>query len=140
MHATPKWYLPVAILALLWNLVGCWAYLQDVMVTPEDVARMSADLQALRAARPMWSVAATAVGVWAGAAGCIGLILRRRWAVPLLIASLLGVILQDISLFALGRSVAHMAQSVYILQGMVLAISIALVVFGRRAAARDWIG
>ena len=59
---------------------------------------------------------------------------------PLLIASLIGVILQDISLFALGRSVAHMAQSVYILQGMVLAISIALVVFGRRAAARDWIG
>ena len=140
MHAIPKWYLPVTIIALLWNLVGCWAYLQDVMVTPEDVARMSADLQALRAARPMWSVAATAIGVWAGAAGCIGLILRRRWAVPLLVASLIGVIVQDISLFVLGRSVGQMAQSVYILQGMVLVISIALVLFGRKASTRGWIG
>src|SRR4051794_3693982 len=26
MTTTPKWYVPVAILALLWNLFGCWAY------------------------------------------------------------------------------------------------------------------
>lgn len=40
MTATPRWYLPVTILALLWNLFGCFAYLSDVMLKPEDVAQM----------------------------------------------------------------------------------------------------
>ena len=59
----PKWFLPVAIAALLWNLLGCAAYLSNVMLTPEAVARMSAAQQAMYAARPAWSVAATAIAV-----------------------------------------------------------------------------
>ena len=139
MTATPKWYLPVAILALLWNLIGCWAYLQDVMVTPEQLAKMSADLQALRAARPMWSVAATAVAVWGGALGCLGLILRKRWATPLLIASLVGCIVQDLSFFMMSRTTGGMATSVVGLQGMVLVIAIALVMLARKADRNGWL-
>jgi len=41
MNTTPKWFVPVAVVALLWNLIGCWAYLQDVMVTPEQLAKMT---------------------------------------------------------------------------------------------------
>jgi hypothetical protein len=65
MEQAPKWFGPVASAALLWNLLGCAAYLSDVMLTPEDVATMSAAQQALYAARPAWSVAATARG-WTG--------------------------------------------------------------------------
>ena len=107
MEQPPKWFLPVAIAALLWNLLGCAAYLSDVMLTPEDIAKMTADQQALYAARPSWSVAATAIAVWGGAAGCLGLIMRKRWALPLLIASLAGVIVQDVSLFGLSGAAAQ---------------------------------
>jgi hypothetical protein len=139
MTTTPKWFLPVAALALLWNLVGCWAYLQDVRVSPEELAKMSADLQALRAARPMWSVAATAIAVWGGALGCLGLILRKRWAVPLLVASLAGCIVQDLSFFLLAQSHGGLGAQVIGLQGMVLAIAAALVLLGRKASARGWL-
>ncbi len=61
METVPRWYLPVTIVALLWNLLGCLAYLSDVTATPEDVARMSAAQQALYAARPSGAVAATVV-------------------------------------------------------------------------------
>jgi hypothetical protein len=138
MNPTPRWFVPVAIAALVWNLIGCFAYLSDVMLTPEDVAKMTADQQALRAARPSWSVAASAVGVWAGALGCLGLVLRRRWATPLLVASLAGVILQDVSLLALSGQ-APVPALAFVLQGLVLAISIGLVVLARRAAARGWL-
>ena len=30
MNPAPRWYLPVAIVALAWNLLGCLAYLADV--------------------------------------------------------------------------------------------------------------
>lgn len=133
----PKWFLPVGILALLWNLLGCMAYLSDVMLTPEDVAKLDAAQQAMYAARPAWAVAATAVAVWGGAAGSLGLILRRRWATPLLIASLLGVIAQDYNLLVLGGAGADPV--VLALQGLVLLIAIGLVLLARRASRLGWL-
>ena len=138
MNPTPKWYLPVTIVALLWNLVGCAAFYQDLMLTPEDVAKMPADAQALYAARPGWSVVASAVAVLGGALGSLGLILRKRWATPLLIASLLGVILQDVSLFAMSGKAA-VPTAAFVLQGLVLLIAIGLVLLARRATARGWL-
>jgi len=138
MEQAPKWFSPVAIAALLWNLLGCAAYLSDVMLTPEDVARMSAAQQALYAARPAWSVAATAIAVWGGAAGCLGLIVRRRWASPLLIASLVALIVQDAWLFVLSEAAAQAGPVALVLQGLVLLIAIGLVLLARNAAARGW--
>ena len=139
MNPAPKWYLPVAILALLWNLLGCAAYLGDVMLTPDDIAKMSPAQQALYAARPAWAVSATAIAVWGGAAGCLGLVLRKRWALPLLLLSLAGVIVQDVALFVLSSAAAQAGTVAYVLQGLVLAIAIGLVLLARKAIARGWI-
>ena len=137
MEQTPKWYMPTAIAALLWNLLGCGAYLRDVMLGPEDIARMTAAQQALYAARPAWSVAATAIAVWGGAAGCLGLILRKRWAMLLLVASLVAVIVQDAALFLLSGAAA--LPVAVVLQGLVLLVAIGLVLLARKAAAQGWI-
>ena len=137
MTTRPKWYLPVTILALVWNLIGCAAYLSDVMLTPEDIAAMDQTQQALYNSRPAWAVAATAVAVWAGAAGCIGLIVRKRWAALLLELSLAGVIVQDIGLFVL--SGVDTGPAVMGMQVVVLLIAIGLVVLARKAIARRWI-
>lgn len=61
MTAAPKWFKPVVIVALLWNLLGCMAYLSDVMLKPEDIAKMTAAQQAMYNARPAWAVGATAL-------------------------------------------------------------------------------
>jgi hypothetical protein len=137
MEKPPKWYLPISVLALLWNLIGCAAYLSDVMLTAEDIAAMDATQQALYNSRPLWAVAATAIAVWCGAAGCIGLIARKRWAALLLELSLAGVIVQDIGLFILSGVDAGTA--VLAMQGMVLLIAIGLVVLSRKAITRRWI-
>jgi hypothetical protein len=139
MNTAPKWFLPVAGVALLWNLVGCAAYLSDVMLTPDDVAKMDAAQQALYASRPAWAVAATAVAVWGGAAGCVGLLLRKRWALPLLLASLAGLVVQNLGLFVISDAASLVGPEVYALQGMVLLIAIGLVLLARRAIARGWI-
>jgi len=139
MTATPKWYLPTAILALAWNLLGCFAYLKDAMLTPEDLAHLSAAQQALYAARPALFVGAYAIAVWGGAAGCIGLIWRRRWARPLLIASLAALVVQDATLMLLSRTVAPAAPAALVLQSLVLLVAIGLVVLARQASARGWI-
>jgi len=133
----PKWYMPVAIIALLWNLIGCAAYLMDVTLTPEAVAAMSPDQQALYAARPAWAVAVYAIAVWGGALGCVGLIMKKRWAKGALLVSLLGLIAQDIALF--GMSPVAIETSVYALQGMVLMIAVLLLLLANKAARQGWL-
>ena len=135
----PKWFKPVVVVALLWNLIGCLAYLADVMVSPEAIAKMSAAEQALRAARPAWSVGATAIGVWFGAAGCVALLLRKS-ATMLLVVSLLGVIVQDISLAMIASQLAALGTAPLILQGLVLLVCVGLVWLSRSAEAQGWIG
>ena len=139
MQQPPKWYLPVAVAALLWNLLGCAAYLSDVMMSPEAVAKLSAAQQAAYAARPAWSVAATAIAVWGGAAGSLGLIMRKSWATPLLIASLVALVVQDASMFMQNAAAAAGGIAV-VMQGLVLLIAIGLVLLARKATAAGWIG
>lgn len=139
MQPAPSWFKPVAILALLWNLAGCLAYLSDVMLSPADIAAMTPDQQAMYAMRPAWSVAATALAVWGGALGCVGLIMRKRWAVPVLSISLIALLVQDLSLFVLSDAARLAGPVVYVLQAFVLLVSVLLLVLARRAQARGWL-
>jgi uncharacterized membrane protein YtjA (UPF0391 family) len=139
MEAAPKWFRPVAIAALLWNLLGCLAWVADRMVTADDVAKMSAAQQAMYAARPAWAVAATAIAVWGGAAGSLGLILGKRWANPLLVLSLIGVILQDVGLFGMTNAASTAGTAAIVLTVLVVVICIALVLLGRKAQANGWL-
>jgi hypothetical protein len=109
------------------------------MLSAADIAKMSDAEKAMVAARPVWAVGATAIGVWLGALGCLALILRKSWAVPLLWLSLLGVIVQDVWLFVLAPKSDLLNGTVYGLQGMVLLISIGLVWLAGKAKANGWL-
>ncbi len=139
MNTAPKWYMPAAIAALLWNLLGCYAYLSDVTLTPVDIAKLSPAQQAMYAARPAWAVAVFAIAVWGGALGSLALVLRKRWAQPVLIASLVAVILQEVALFVIAGAATQAGAAVFVLQGLVVVIAILLVLLGRTAIARGWI-
>lgn len=139
MNKPPVWFYVVAVLALLWNLLGCLAFAMDLMLKPADVAAMSEAQQALYAARPAWALVATAVAVGAGALGCIALLLRRRWAFVLFVASLIGLIAQDIGLFVLVDGATLAGPVAVVMQGIVLVIAVALILLSRRAIARGWL-
>lgn len=135
----PRWLRPVAVLAMLWNLLGCAALFADLLMCPADVAKLPPEQQAMYAARPAWAVAATAVAVWGGAIGSLGLLLGRRWAWPLLLASLLGVIVQDIAMFVIFGAIHAAAPGAMALQGVVLLVAILLAWLARKGVAAGWL-
>jgi hypothetical protein len=135
----PAWFKVVAVLALLWNLLGCLAFFFDLRMSPEELARLPEAQQALYAARPAWAIAATAVAVFGGVIGCIGLLLRKKWAFVVLLLSLLGILVQDFGLFALVDGASLAGPVAVILQGIVLAIGIGLVLLARKGIARGWL-
>lgn len=137
MSVSPKWFTPVAILALLWNLLGASAYLMDVTMSPEAVAKLGDAERAMYASRPVWFVAAYASAVWFGVAGSLGLLLRKRWAQPLFVLSLLGLIAQDIALFS--RPEVRADTTVVLLQALVFVIALSLLMLARKAERETWI-
>lgn len=140
MSNAPKWFSPVAVVALLWNLLGCAGWIADMRATPEQVAAMAPDMIKLHAALPPWLPTATGVAVLGGVAGCLGLLLRKRWAPKLLWLSLLGVIAQDIALFVIAGGASLADPLTKGLQGVVLVVSILLVLLARRAERAGWLG
>ena len=135
----PKWYMPAAVGAFLWNLLGCAAYLMDATISADDLAAMTEAQQALYATRPAWAVGATAIAVWGGALGSLALILRKRWATAVLVASLVGVVVQDVGLFVLTDAAAQAGSTVVVLQSFVFLVAVGLVLLARRARAEGWI-
>lgn len=139
MNTSPRWFKVVAVIALLWNLLGLLAFCADLLLTPQDIATLPPAQQALYAARPAWTLAATAAAVLGGVLGCIGLLLHRRWALTLLVISLLGIVVQDISLFVLIDGARLAGPVVVVMQGLVLVVGIALLWLARRGIARGWL-
>ena len=138
MNTAPKWFTPVAVLALLWNLLGCFMIAMDAMMPPDAVAALPADQQAIHAARAPWMVIGSIVAVAAGALGSLGLVLKRRWATPLLILSVLGLVVQDLGFVLIARTLP-IPTAGWIMQGLVLVIAILLVVMAHKAARHGWL-
>jgi len=136
---TPRWFKSVAVVALLWNLLGCVAFFSDLRLSPEDLAKLPEAQQALYAARPGWAVAATATAVFGGMLGCLGLLLRKKWALPVLALSLLGILVQDFGLFVLAGGASLAGPVAIAMQGIVLAVGIGLVWLARKGIARGWL-
>lgn len=139
MTKPPGWFKVVAILAVLWNLLGCLAFAADLRLSPAEIAKLPEAQQALYAARPAWAVAATGTAVIGGVLGSLGLLLRRKWALPVLVLSLLGILVQDYGLFVLADGASLAGPVAVVMQALVLAIGIALVWLARRAVGRGWL-
>jgi hypothetical protein len=136
---TPVWFKVVAVLALLWNLLGCFAFFSDLRLSPEDLAKLPEAQQALYAARPGWAVAATAIAVFGGALGSIGLLLGKKWTLPVFVLSLLGILAQDFGLFVLADGASLAGPVAVVMQAVVLAVGISLVLLSRKGIARGWL-
>ena len=93
-RSVPIWYWLVAVAALLFEAFGCFNYLTYVSATPEQIATMPLDQQAVLGATPWWLTAAYGTAVWAGLLGAILLLLRRRHAELLLLVSLVAIVVQ----------------------------------------------
>lgn len=135
----PPSFTVVAVVALLWNVLGCVAFFSDLRLSPETLAAMPESQQTLHAARPAWAVGATALAVFGGVLGCLGLLLRKRWAYPVLLLSLVGILVQDFGLFVLADGATLAGPVVVAMQALVLAVGIGLVLLSRRAIARGWL-
>ena len=130
----------VAIAAVIWNILGVMAYVMEVTMTEETLAALPEAQQALYAAQPAWVTGAFAIAVFAGLAGSIALLLRKRIATTIFAVSLVAVIVQMFYAFAMSDMLAVMGPGTAIMPILIIVFAIALVWFSASARGKGWIG
>ena len=94
--AVPAWYWAVAVAALLFEGAGAFLFANSLTLDP---ATLPLDQRAIYDATPQWMTIAWAVAIGAGLLGALGLLLRRRFAEPLMLLSVFAVVVQFCGLF-----------------------------------------
>ena len=142
MHAAqrPMSFRVVAIVALLWNLFGLFSFYTNVTATPAVIASWPEAQQQIAAATPRWVFVAFAIATIAGVLGSLGLLLGKRWAVPVLLLSLLAILVQFGSIYALTPTWVLTGIGGAILPLCIGAFGLFLWWYARKAAARGWLG
>lgn len=129
---TPKWLKPFAWVMVIWNLMGVMAFVMHIMITPEQLATLPEAEQALYRNAASWAVIVFAIAVFAGTAGSLALAFRHILALPLLIFSLVGVLLQQIHSFVIQDSLAVYGSAAVIMPAVVVFFSALLLMVAKK--------
>ncbi len=130
----PVWFWIVSVLALIWNGIGVMAYLARAYATDEMIAALPEEQQAeFLAEHPAWYTAAFAIAVFAGALGCIALLLRKKMAYILFVLSGLSAVIQHIYLF-MNVDIPSMVMPI-----LVIIVCLFLIWFSKNSINKGWI-
>jgi hypothetical protein len=138
-HKPPVWFWAISGVAFLWNLMGVGAYIMQITMSDETLAALPAADQAVYAAQPAWYMGAFAIAVFAAVCGCVGLMLRKKWAVPLFVTSLIAVILQQMYIFITSDIGKSLSGFNFWMTISIPIIALFLVWFARMSAAKGWL-
>ncbi len=140
LATVPRSFWILSGLFLVWNLMGVMAFLMQVTMSDEALAVLPEAQRDLYLGTPAWANAAFAVAVFGGTLGCIFLLLRKSWAVPVLILSLAGVAVQMFHAFFLSPALEVLGAGGLVMPVLVTAGALFLIWYARRARSRNWIG
>lgn len=139
-HYAPRpvagWFMIAAIAALLFMSFGCVTYLMHVFA---DVSQMPLDQQAAYAAEPAWVTAAYAIAVWVGLVGAVMLLLKNRFAEPVLAVSLLATLAWLGGLIGVTALRETMSASDLLVALVITALTWTIFWFARHSRQRGWL-
>lgn len=135
----PASFRVISIIALLWNLLGVAMFFLQTGMTAEDIAALPEAQRVVYEAMPSWLAVFYGLSVFAGALGSLGLVLRRRWAMPLFAVSLAAVLVQMSAIYALTPAWRASGASGLPMTLVIVGIAAFLFWYARRASARGWL-
>ncbi len=136
----PRMFYWTSGIALVWNCFGVLAYIGQVTMSAETLAGLPEAQRALYENVPAWATAAYAIAVNAGALGCLLLLLRKASALPVLVLSLAGVVVQIYHAYFMTNLIEVMGGSTTVFSAVIFLIGAYLVWFANDAKSKGWFG
>ena len=129
----------IGIVALLWNAMGVNAYVQQAYDTDAHRAQYSAEQLQIMENLPVWYTALFAIAVFAGALGCIFMLLRKNIANLLFKLSLIAVIVQTIYNLFINEGKEFYGAFEYSMLISIPIVAIFLVMYSKKSTEKGWI-
>ncbi len=132
------WHLwVVGVIALLWSAAGAMDYVMTQTKNEEYMSAFTPEQLAFFYGFPSWVVAAWAVAVWGGVLGALLLLLRRRLAVWVFLASLVAMVLTTIHNYALSNGLEVVGDAfTLIFSAVIFVVACALYLYARAMQRR----
>ncbi|WP_340201796.1 hypothetical protein [Ascidiimonas sp. W6] len=136
----PVWFWVIAIIFLLWNIMGVLSFFAHTFISEEAIAKLPDNERALYGEYPLWTTIVFAVAVVFGFIGSLGLILKKKWSKMAFIISLMGIVPQMIHnvFFTTSIEVYGTAQAVT-MPILVVIIGVFLIWFSNFSINKNWL-
>ena len=135
----PVWFWVISVVALLWYLMDTLAFFMRLFMTDDAIKAMPENQQHLFQNIPLWVNIVFACEVFGGTLGCIALLLRKNWAFPLFLISLLGVLAQTSNIWFLTDAISVMGAPAVVMPLVAMIIGTAMVFLAKSAISKDWL-
>lgn len=135
----PGWYWVIAVLALLWNLMGCAAFAMELFAQEAMMEAWTEVQRDWARSIPRWIYAVYGLAVLTGVAGSIGLLLRKGWSVWPFAICLPSVIVQMVYTMFVGGGLEVMGPGTLIMPALVITVAAALLWFSWSVKGRGWL-
>ena len=135
----PVWFWVVSVVALLWYLMDTSAFFMRLFMTESDITSMPENQQHLYRDMPLWVNIVFAGEVFGGMLGSIALLLRKQWALPLFVISILGTLAQTSNIWFLTDAISAMGASAIVMPLVAIIIGAAMFVLTKFAISKRWL-
>ncbi|MBT8404491.1 MAG: hypothetical protein KJP18_11575 [Gemmatimonadetes bacterium] len=131
------WHLwAVGVVGLLWSAVGAFDYLMTQTENESYMGQFTPEQLEFFYGFPTWTVFFWAIAVWGGVAGAVLLLLRKRLAAPVLLASFLSMVVTAFHNFVLANGVEIMGTTGAIFSVLIFVIALGLWLYARAMVGR----
>ncbi|MGN7833708.1 hypothetical protein ACTJI2_19055 [Pseudoxanthomonas sp. 22568] len=129
----------VAVLALIWNLIGVAMFWMQVNMSAEALAAMTEQQRQVYEATPMWLNVAFAIAVFGGVLGAIGMLMGKRWAVTMFFVSLLALLVQMIGAYLVTPAWDAYGVAGLVMPAVLIVIALLFWRYAQKCMVRGWL-
>jgi len=135
-QSAPKHLWIVGIVALLWNLMGAYDYVMTETKNEAYMGKFTPEQLEFFYGFPAWVVVFWAIAVWGAVAGSVLLLMRRKFAAPVFIASFLSMVVTTIHNYGFAGAADITGAGGTIFSVIIFVIALALVFYARSMASK----
>lgn len=135
----PLWFWGIAVVALLWNILGCVILLTEVFAQEAMMESMTDAQKEWSRSTPSWIYFVFAISVCSGVAGSICLLVRKRLCVQLFTISFVAVLIQMVYTMWVAGGLEVMGPSGAVMPAIVITLSIVWLLFSLYFKAKGWL-
>lgn len=135
----PLWFWGIAVVALLWNILGCVILLTEVFAQEAMMESMTDAQKEWSRSTPSWIYFVFAISVCSGVAGSICLFVQKRLSVQLFTISFVAVLIQMVYTMWVAGGLEVMGPSGAVMPAIVITLSIVWLLFSLYFKAKGWL-